>query len=268
MIKSNYHTHSTFCDGQDSVQSIVESAIEKGFKYLGFSSHSYIEGEDYWTLKKDSLAEYVREVLRVKEKYHSRISVFLGIEQDTCSNIYDYNFDYVIGSMHSIEKDGRFYAVDQDQQSFKSLLENVYLNDFDSLCRDYFEQLQDVFTKTQADVIGHFDLVSKFAEVLNLSFPKNYLKYAEKAIEKIIKEVKIFEINTGGMARGYKKMPYPSREILSLILRKGGKVMINTDCHNKNNLDFGIENAVKLAKDVGFTEQVIFTDKGFETIDL
>ena len=36
MIKSNYHTHSTFCDGRDSVESIVECAIQKGFKYLGF----------------------------------------------------------------------------------------------------------------------------------------------------------------------------------------------------------------------------------------
>ncbi len=268
MIKSNYHTHSTFCDGQDSVESIVEYAIKKGFKYLGFSSHSYIEGDDSWTLKKSSLPEYISEVLRVKEKYKSQICVFLGIEQDTCSNRYNYNFDYIIGSMHSVEKNGKFYSIDQDVESFKNLLENIYLNDFDSLCKDYFEQLQELYVKTNADVVGHFDLISKYFEVLNLSLPKNYLKYAENAIVNIIKDVKIFEINTGGMARGYKTTPYPSKEILSLVLKHGGRVIINSDCHSKENLDFGIENAVKLAKEVGFNKKAIFTDKGFELVDL
>lgn len=268
MIKSNYHTHSTFCDGRDSVESIVECAIQKGFKYLGFSSHSYIKGDDCWTIKENGLPEYVNEVLRVKEKYKSQISIFLGIEQDTCSNSYDYNFDYIIGSMHSIEKNGKIYPTDQNLESFQKLLENIYLNDLESLCKDYFEQLQERVAKTKADIIGHFDLITKYFEVLNLSIPKNYLKYAENAIKNIIKDVKIFEINVGGMARGHKTMPYPSREILVLILKHGGSVIINSDCHNKDKLDFGLETAVELAKEVGFKNQVIITDKGFETVNL
>lgn len=268
MIKSNYHTHSTFCDGRDSIESIVECAIQKGFKYLGFSSHSYIKGDDCWTLKENSLPEYISEVLRVKEKYKSQISILLGVEQDTCSNSYDYDFDYIIGSMHSIEKNGKIYPIDQNIESFKKLLEEVYLNDFDSLCKDYFEQLQKSFIKTKGDIIGHFDLITKYVEVLKLILPKNYLKYAENAIINIIKDVKIFEINTGGMARGHKTIPYPSKEILSLILKYGGSIIINTDCHDKEKLDFGLENAIKLAKEVGFNNQVILTEKGFETVDL
>ncbi len=268
MIKSNYHTHTTFCDGIDSIESIVKSAIKKGFKYLGFSSHSYIEGDDFWTLKKNSLQDYINEVLRVKEKYKTQISVFLGIEQDVFSNRYDYNFDYVIGSMHSIEKDGKIYSIDADKESFKYLLEKIYLNDFDSLCKDYFEKIKEIYAKTKADVIGHFDLITKFIEVLNLNLPKNYLKYAENAIVAIIKDVKIFEINTGAMARGCKTIPYPSTDILSLLLKHGASVMLNSDCHNKDDVDFGLENAVKLAKDVGFKKQVIITNNGFEYIDL
>ena len=248
MLYSNYHTHSTFCDGRDSVESVVNTAIEKGFKYLGFSSHSYLEGDDGWTLKKHELSNYVNEVLRVKEKYKNQISIFLGIEQDTYSKIYDYKFDYVIGSMHSIEKDGKVYSVDFNAQSFKTLLEEVYLNDFDLLCKDYFEQIKGVYDKTNANIIGHFDLISKFIEVSNLTLPKNYLKYAEDAIKCIVKDVKIFEINTGGMAKGYRTSPYPSKEILSFILKHGGSIMINTDCHSKDRLDYGYLDAISLAK--------------------
>ena len=268
MIKSNYHTHSTFCDGRDSIESIVKCAINKGFKYLGFSSHSYIEGDDSWTLKKDSLNDYISEVLRVKEKYKTQISVFLGIEQDTLSNRYDYAFDYIIGSMHSIKKDGKIYSIDKDKESFKYLLEEVYLNDFDSLCKDYFLSLKEIYAKTKADVIGHFDLITKFIEVLDLTLPKNYLEYAENSIINIIKDVKIFEINLGAMASGYKTIPYPKKEILALIKKHGGKIMINTDCHNKDNLDFCLDCAVKLAKEVGFSKQVIITDDGFISVDL
>lgn len=267
MIKSNYHTHSIFCDGKDTIESIVESAIKKGFKYLGFTSHSYIEGDDSWTLKGNILPEYISEVLRVKEKYKTKISIFLGIEQDALSIKNDYDFDYVIGSMHNIKKDGKFYPIDRDVESFKYLLEKVYQSDFDSLCRDYFEQMQELFVKTKADIVGHFDLITKYVDAVQLIFPDNYLIYAEKAISKIIKDVNVFEINTGGMARGHKTVPYPSKEILEIILRQGGKVMINSDCHNKDYLDYGFEDAVKLAKEVGFTKRVIFTDKGFESID-
>ena len=268
MIKSNYHTHSTFCDGKDSIEEIVKSAIEKGFKYLGFSIHSYINGDDSWTLKENGLPKYVSEVLRVKEKYKTQISIFLGIEQDTLSSKYDYDFDYVIGSMHSVEKNGRNYSIDHGIESFKHLLEKVYLGNFDSLCRDYFEQLKNLFAKTKADIVGHFDLITKFIEVLHLSLPKNYLIYAEKAIIEIIQKVKVFEINTGAMARGYRKSPYPSKEILELILKHGGEIMINSDCHDKGYLDYGLEQAQELAKEVGFTKQVIYTDKGFEMVEL
>ena len=39
-MKSNYHTHTTFCDGRDTPEAMVEAAVERGFDVLGFSSHS------------------------------------------------------------------------------------------------------------------------------------------------------------------------------------------------------------------------------------
>ena len=39
MIKTNYHTHSTFCDGKNTPEEMVLKAIEDNFDILGFSSH-------------------------------------------------------------------------------------------------------------------------------------------------------------------------------------------------------------------------------------
>ena len=40
MRKVNLHTHTLFCDGRDTPEDMVLSAIEKGFSVLGFSGHS------------------------------------------------------------------------------------------------------------------------------------------------------------------------------------------------------------------------------------
>ena len=36
---ANYHTHTTFCDGQNTAEEVVLSAIDKGFSSIGFSGH-------------------------------------------------------------------------------------------------------------------------------------------------------------------------------------------------------------------------------------
>ena len=48
MLKTNYHTHTYFCDGKGTPDEIVLEAILKGFNYLGFSSHSAWPFADTW----------------------------------------------------------------------------------------------------------------------------------------------------------------------------------------------------------------------------
>ena len=40
MKKTNFHTHTVWCDGRDDVETMVVAAIAGGFDTLGFSSHS------------------------------------------------------------------------------------------------------------------------------------------------------------------------------------------------------------------------------------
>ena len=36
----NLHTHTTYCDGKNTAEEMVQKAIELGFKSLGFSGHA------------------------------------------------------------------------------------------------------------------------------------------------------------------------------------------------------------------------------------
>lgn len=71
MIKSNFHTHSTFCDGKNTPEEMVEVAIEKKIDILGFSSHSMYPFSSDWHIPSNSHEEYIREiyVVHIKDYY-------------------------------------------------------------------------------------------------------------------------------------------------------------------------------------------------------
>ena len=55
MIKSNCHTHTTFCDGKNSAEEMTLAAINAGFVSLGFSGHSPMYYDADWTMDKENV---------------------------------------------------------------------------------------------------------------------------------------------------------------------------------------------------------------------
>ena len=86
-MKTNYHTHSTWCDGKDTPEDVVKAAIEKGFDAIGFSSHALLPISDPWTLQPDTVAAYVADVRAVAERYKDQIRVLCGIEADFITGV-------------------------------------------------------------------------------------------------------------------------------------------------------------------------------------
>ena len=263
MIKTNYHTHSVFCDGNDTVFDMSQTAYEKGFSHLGFSGHSYMENARAETMDNQTLIKYYDQVNRCKETFDGKLNIYCGLEQDCFSLKSPIKFEYLIGSVHNVKKDGKLLFFDSGIAQTQTIIEQEYSGSYLAFAKDYFSTVENVIDMTGADIIGHIDLCSKFNERLNNSQSEEYLEYAQKAVDKLLKTGAVFEINTGAMARGYRTSPYPSIEILKMIYLGGGKIMINSDCHKKEFLDFGFDVAVDLAKKVGFDQTYIFTKDGF-----
>lgn len=256
MTISNFHTHTLFCDGADAPEEIVLTAIEKGFEALGFSGHSYLKiGEDF-SMSEQNTEKYIAEINRLKEKYKDKIKIYCGVEQDYYSKTPTCGYDFVIGSVHYVLKDGEYLVVDGSVQELEGVL-TKYGGDFDSFAEDYFETVSNVIEKTNADIIGHFDLILKNCERVPYTPTKRFLTSAEKAVKHLSKYGNPFEINTGAMSRGYRTTPYPLPEILKMINRENGRVIITSDCHKKENLDFGFDIAYHLATDCGFSDDRI-----------
>ncbi len=264
MIKSNFHTHSIMCDGKSTLTQMVSSAIEKDFTHLGFSGHSFMENAADLTLTPEKTLEYYQAVNTLKGFCKDKLVVLCGIEQDCFSVPQTLKFDYSIGSVHNIKKKGELLFFDFGIEETQRIINEEYSGRYVDFAKDYFETVGNVIDMTGADVIGHMDLCSKFNEKLGNAQSDDYLRYAEDAVKKLVKTGKVFEINTGAMARGYRTQPYPSKEILKMIYDCGGKIMINSDCHDHRYLDFGFDAAEALALETGFKEHYLITEKGFK----
>lgn len=252
MIKTNFHTHTVFCDGKNTAEEMVVASIEKGFSALGFSAHSYTSYDESCGLPIDDMPKYKSEIMRLREKYKNQIKIYCGIEFDYYSDIDVLGFDYVIASVHGIEKNGKIYIVDESEESLKANVNTGWNGDYYAFIEDYFETV----SRQNGDIIGHIDLINKFNENDKVFSTKNerYLLAAEKAVKKLTEQNPLFEINTGAISRGYRKTPYPSEDILKMIKKYGGRVTINSDCHSVNDIDCAFDVAYSLALKCGFTK--------------
>ena len=76
-----------------------------------------------------------------------------------------------------------------------------------------------------------------------------------------------FEINTAGLRRDCREV-YPARGFLELACAACVPLLINSDAHAPGDVAAGFEEAITLAKDVGFTETLRFTRRRRSAVPL
>ncbi len=268
-MRVNMHTHSVFCDGKDTPREMVETAIEKGFDILGFSGHGYTPYDDT-CMSPENTEEYIRTIRSLQEEYRDRITLYLGIEQDKTRRIPSRDpYDFVIGSVHFLSDGTEFRPVDMSKEVFYQILEDFYHGDRIAMARDYYREVASQAEFEEVDIIGHLDLLMKYNEdesFLRFDDP-SYTALAEECIYTIGTR-KLFEVNTGAIARGTRKTPYPARNLLEILYSAGAKLMLNSDCHNRNYLDCAFEESLRLIRSCGFRSLYILKDGEFIPADI
>ena len=159
--KSNYHTHTHYCDGKNSPREMVQGALSLGFESLGFSGHQFSEPDKDYAMGPEAEENYKKDILELREEYRDKINIYLGIERDYCSEVTP-GFDYVIGSCHHIEKDGEWICVDYSPEYTENAVREYFGGDYMEYVRTYYDLVSHVLEKTEGQIVGHFDLVSKF----------------------------------------------------------------------------------------------------------
>ena len=261
-IISNLHTHSTFCDGRNTPEEIVLAAIDKGFSSIGFSSHGYTPYDLRYCMK--DTEGYIAEIRRLKGKYHDKIKILLGIEEDAFAPVNRADFDYVIGSSHYYCLGGNYLPIDSSYDYFKACL--VAFN-YDAVIMGeiYYSKFCDYIAKRKPDIIGHFDLITKFDDLDASLFFDNpeYCALAEKYVLKAAESGCLFEVNTGAITRGFRTTPYPSTHLLHVLKKENVKLILSSDSHSVDTLDGVFDETAHYLYDLGFREVYFPSDSGF-----
>ena len=269
---SNLHTHCTFCDGKNTIEEMVGAAVSAGFESVGFSGH-YHTGYDFDDVQMHDQEGYFRELEAVKKKYAGIIKVYKGLELESHvlgegRPVIDPRCDFTIGSVHYLADKGEHFTIDDTAEKWNDCLKSF--GSAEKLVEYYFEDYLSFAREMPFDIVGHIDIYTKLNEKHHL-FDETESWYEPMVlsyVDKVAATGKIFEVNTGGMGKGYMTRPYPAPFILRRLLKLGAPVIISSDAHRTTTICHAFEETERMLRDMGFREQMKLTDGGFVSVPL
>lgn len=235
------HVHTTFSDGRNTPEEMALAAMAKGMTAIGFSDHSYTHFDTAYCIQKEQIPAYRAEIAALKEKYAGQIEILCGIEQDFYSEAPTDGYDYVIGSVHYIRCGEAYLPVDESKERLLDAARRHFGGDLYALIEAYYATVAQVAEIIHPDIIGHFDLITKFNEngaLFNESHPR-YISAWRAAADRLLEADIPFEINTGAISRGYRTAPYPAAPIREYLAAHGARFLWSSDSHRADTLCFG-----------------------------
>ena len=263
MRLANYHTHTCFSDGVDTPRDCIVSAKQKGLAALGITDHSFTPYDLSYCMRPETHMERYEQVIREEQKRANDegFPVYLGIEWDAGSVVERERYDYTIGAVHYILKDGNVYPIDSGLDLQKECIQKEFHGSKLDYMKYYCEEVVEHARQNCPDVIAHFDLPVKYS-YFDEDNPL-YRKVILEAMRETVKYVPIFEINAGAMARGLRTVPYPNPVFLKDLRDFGAHIILSSDAHKAENVDFAFEQMLSLIKEAGFESLMYFENGTF-----
>jgi histidinol-phosphatase (PHP family) len=264
-VISNYHTHTTYCDGKNTIREIVEHALSLGMASIGFSSHAPLPFDRPWCMKRNRLPDYLGEIDQLKKEL-TGIEIYKGLEIDYIPTVispdqFSSQLDYTIGSIHFVNSlpDGTPWEIDSTLQVFETGLKEVYQGDIKSVIHDYFDLTRAMIVKSKPTIVGHMDKI-KIHNSNNRFYDENepwYKKEILETLQAIRLHGSIVEVNTRGLYMNKTKDPYPGEWILREIKKLNIPITLNSDAHHSKDLIARFDTTTKLLQEIGFKSRMV-----------
>ncbi|CAI3607732.1 putative histidinol phosphate phosphatase [Clostridium neonatale] len=237
---SDYHLHSYFSfDGKQSMEEAVIQAIKNNINELCFTEHVSFDPEDksYKTFK---FTDYKNEIERLSSIYSDSIKIKAGIEsgeyhfyEEDFDKYYKNNdIDFIIGSVHNVNNKGL-------RTNLKEYGEQVSYE-------DYFKEILILSEVGDFDVLGHLDIIQRYAfnyyGIYDLS---KYKEYIHEILKTLISRGKGIEINTSGL---HNNILFPKLEILKMYKDLNGEIItVGSDAHD----------SIRVGKNISYTYDIL-----------
>ena len=253
--KIDFHTHSIHSfDGNHTCKDICECAINNNVKYLAITDHCEIDSKDlnFEEFCKNQFAD----VANMKKEFYPKLNVYNGIELGQAiynkplaeKILSDYDYDFVLGSIHNLENMEDFYYLDYTKFNVTELLTR------------YFDALIELCEWGNFDSLAHLTYPLRYIYG-NYKINVDLCKFSDKIeniLKILVKKEKALEINTSGLGMEIHDF-LPSVEVIKQFKKLGGKyITIGSDSHYKEKMGNFVNEGLDAIKECGFEFVTIY----------
>ncbi len=264
-MPADYHSHTPLCKhAEGTPEAFIDRALAAGLDEFGISDHAPQSPEpfDDWRMSMAEMPVYFDWIARARKYAAGRIPVRAGMECDWLAGNEAwidklagmFPWDYLIGSIHYID------GWDFDNPKW---LGRWAESDVDAMWTRYWKAYAGMARSARFDILGHPDLIKKFAHQ-----PAGDLaRFYEPAIEAIAGSGAAIELNTAGWHKPCAEA-YPSPQFLRLAASAGIPLVISSDAHAPGEVARDFPKAIELVLEAGFRETARFSQRGRTLVPL
>ena len=255
-----------FCDhAVGTLRETVEAAIAFGYHTFGISEHAPRSEERFlyseerrrgWSV--ETLAEmfdaYAQEVHLLAREYADRIVILRGFEAEVIpDDSYRhemqalraaYDWDFVVGSVHYV----REIQIDGHREEYQRAIDAC--GGLEAFVVEYYDAVASMATALRPEVIGHLDLVRRFAENDTPLDTPAMARAANGALEAIRDVGAVLDVNTAGIRKGLGS-PYPAPWLVARAKDVGVGLCFGVDSHGPEQVGEGLEEAREYLRQLG-----------------
>lgn len=258
-IPFDYHMHSdNSCDCRVPMAEMCRAAIAKGIPEISFTEHFDEKPEDVCNGRYDP-DRYFRDLEACRAEFTPQgLTIKAGVEvgeghlyQESVRRVLDsYPYDLVLGSLH--------------WNGDESIFSRTYFEKRtpDQAAKQYFAEMIEMIQAGGFDILSHLDVIKRYGYRVYGRFDvRDHETEIRAVLEATIKAGIVPEINTSAL-RMEVNQTHPTLEVIGWYYEMGGRgLSIGSDAHTTDSLGVGLDTAVRIAKQVGFTHLTQFTNR-------
>jgi len=239
------HSHTPLCKhAVGEPEEYAQVAFDRRLRGHTVTCHNPMPNGYYSDVRMavDEFETYLDGVRRAQVAWEGRVDVRLGLECDYFpgyeswleQQVTSVDFDYVLGSIHTISDEFKAKFWNGDAVQFQ---------------RAYFEQLAAAAETGFFDCLSHPDLVKN--QVSESWHPERILGDIRRALDRIAVTGIAMELNTSGANKKIREMnPFP--EMLREMHTRGIPVVVGSDAHTPTRVGDRFDEALALLADCGY----------------
>jgi len=265
MLPADYHMHTPLCrHAVGTPVELAERAVAVGLQEIGFSDHNPMPVNNYdeWRMALSDLDRYVAAVNEARTSF-PQLTIKLALEVDFIPGYEQwvrelrgrYPWDYFIGSVHYLNDK---WAIDSPNE-----LSEWKRRDTFEVWTAYFERLSQAAESGLFEIIGHADLCKKFAYYPSQDCTPLYHRFLTSAKKAGV----AIELNTAGLRKECREI-YPSEQLLRIASELDVPITFGSDAHAPGEVGMNFNEAVELARKVGYQRCLRFTSARGQTCTL